>query len=472
MKIAISFFSVLLLLTSGLLFFQYQVYSSNLEEGNGDFTYSQEIEIIYRDNSLDIRQHFKNLPNQKIQIEWPTTAKNPLCFIETENSCKRLTDDLTAFDKGETRSQSVSYIIPLDGGLQSKKLIQDVFAELNNGAVRFTTVHISTDSGVVGQWVTGIPLIGQQSLSLVNYAMFSGEGQIDDLYWQSGNFALQFEKPVVSIYSEQPVSTELREAIEKLRFLNEEHISVIQGQNSNSDDASRILFLPDLSIKTIEKEIVLSQVLSHYTFSDSPEWLSELIASYLINSDIGSEKTKIVKEQLTNYLTTGQAEEWVEQLKDLQGKKVSPKILDKKLSDILGAKTSYFELNTGNGNEIFPILLEDTRSVYVNELPQEEMKVILLEGQIFYSTEPLLSVLGYKANEGKNGYYVNSETRTFRFPKEVGFYVFNQRRYNTISQPIIKIADKYFIEEAWLQRLFLVELQKGDKRLDITSITY
>lgn len=81
----------------------------------------------------------------------------------------------------------------------------------------------------------------------------------------------------------------------------------------------------------------------------------------------------------------------------------------------------------------------------------------------------MLPYLGYSATEGENGYYVKSENRSFRFPKEPGFYVFNQRRYSTISEPIIKIAGHYYVEEAWLQRLFLVELQKNDGRIQVIT---
>ncbi len=100
---------------------------------------------------------------------------------------------------------------------------------------------------------------------------------------------------------------------------------------------------------------------------------------------------------------------------------------------------------------------------------KEDVHVILYEGQALYTADTLLPYLGYTVGEGKNGYYVNSEHRTFRFPKEPGFYVFNQRRYSTISEPIIKIANQYYVEEAWLQRLFLVELQKKEERIQVLT---
>ena len=93
------------------------------------------------------------------------------------------------------------------------------------------------------------------------------------------------------------------------------------------------------------------------------------------------------------------------------------------------------------------------------------------DGQVLYSAVSILKALGYEAAEGKNGFYVNSETRAFRFPVEPGFYVFNQRRYNTVSEPVKKVAGEYFIEESWLQRLFKVELTKSNHRITITTTT-
>ena len=59
-------------------------------------------EIEYRNQSLDIRHHFKNLPNQIIDIKWPHFATNPDCFLESEQTCERLSDDKTKFVLGDS----------------------------------------------------------------------------------------------------------------------------------------------------------------------------------------------------------------------------------------------------------------------------------------------------------------------------------------------------------------------------------
>lgn len=467
MKFALSFFSILALIITGTVFFQYHAYSSDLETGIGDFHYSQEIEIVYRENTLDIRQHFKNLPNQKVKIKWPEKATNASCFIENEKSCDRLSDEVSYFAKGETKSQSVSYIIPIEGGLKNKMLLQNVFATLINGEASYSIVSISTDSKVKGQWVTGLPLVGQQQLVLVNYTMFRGNGTVQDLYWQAGELKAQEQTPVLSIYAQQEVPNDFLKSLENLQLLSDEHIAIIQEKSPVAVHDERLLFLPTLTAQAVEQEVILSQIKSQYNFVDSPEWLPEVVASYLISDPIGGEKTKKIIKTLNDYMTDAQQQAWQETLKKLGDESISPDTMDKYLSQVLDAKTSYFTLNAAQQNGTYPLLFEDARDVYVDDTLKEDVHVILYEGQVLYTADTLLPYLGYSAAEGKNGYYVNSEHRTFRFPKEPGFYVFNQRRYSTISEPIIKIADHYYVEEAWLQRLFLVELQKKDERIQV-----
>ncbi|MGY4794302.1 RNA polymerase II [Lysinibacillus fusiformis] len=469
MKFALSFFTILALIITGTIFFQYHAYSSDLETGIGDFHYSQEIEIVYRENSLDIRQHFKNLPNQKVKIKWPEKATNASCFIENEKSCDRLSDEVSYFAKGETKSQSVSYIIPIEGGLKNKMLLQNVFATLINGEASYSIVSISTDSKVKGQWVTGLPLVGQQQLVLVNYTMFRGNGTVQDLYWQAGELKAQEQTPVLSIYAQQEVPNDFLKSLENLQLLSDEHVAIIQEKSPVAAHDERLLFLPTLTAQAVEQEVILSQIKSQYNFVDSPEWLPEVVASYLVNDPIGGEKTKKIIKTLNDYMTDSQQQAWQETLKKLGDESISPDTLDKYLSQVLDAKTSYFALNAAQQNGTYPLLFEDPRDVYVDDMLKEDVHVILYEGQVLYTADTLLPYLGYSAEEGKNGYYVNSEHRTFRFPKEPGFYVFNQRRYPTISEPIIKIADHYYVEEAWLQRLFLVELQKKDERIQVLT---
>ena len=468
MKIAVSIFSFLGLLIVTVLFMQFQVYSDEVGSIEKGYNYSQEIEIVYHGDSLDIRQHFKNLPTEEISIQWPKNSVNPNCFIENEHSCARLSEDSSKFKEGETRAQSISYVIPLENGLQSGKLMKDVFATLKNGDVQFSTVHISAQPDVLGEWVTGLPLIGEQKLTLVNYTMFSGRGAVKDLFWQEGNFDLQHKTDVLSIYSKTALKPAFYEKLKNVNFLSDDYLAIINGTNVDGLDGYRMLFLPNITVSKLQQTVNISQLESMYEFGDSPHWIKELVASYLTGTVFGSEKTKEVAATITNQLTDAQLTEWVARLQDLEGKAMNPKVLDEQLSTILGASTMYVTMNaTTEGS--YPFLFNDPREIFVNLHKQETIQVVLKDGEVLYSADSLLNALGYDVKTGENGYYVTSETRAFRFPHEPGFYVFNQRRYNTVSMPIKTVAGQYFIEEAWLQRLFLVELTKSDNRITITA---
>jgi hypothetical protein len=468
MKIAVSIFSFLAILIGTMVFVQFQVYSDEVDSIEKGYHYSQEVEIVYRGESLDIRHHFKNLPTESVSIEWPKNSVNPNCFIENEHSCSRLSEDFSQFKEGETRGQSISYVIPLEKGLQSGKLMKDVFATLANGDVQFSTVHISTEREVVGQWVTGLPLIGEQNLALVNYTMFSGVGPVKDLFWQAGGFDLHKSTDVLSIYSKTPLSTAFYEKLANVNLLSEDHLAVINGTNVDGLEGYRMLFLPNLTIAQLQQNVIITQLETNYQLADSPNWIKQLMASYLTGTVFGSDKTKEVAATITAQMTDKQLEEWNERLKALEGEKVDAFVLDEQLSDVLGASTKYITMNARTKGS-YPFLYNDPREIYVDLHKHEDIQIILKDGEVLYSADSLLKALGFDVKIGENGYYVTNETHSYRFPEEPGFYVFNQRRYNTVSTPITNVAGQYFIEESWLQRLFLVELTKSENRITVKT---
>lgn len=466
MKYAISFLGILVLVICGTLFLQYQVFSDKLDAEEGDFTYTQEIEITYRSGSLDIRQHIHNLTDQPIDISWPNLAINTDCFLETETSCERLSEDKTKLEASSNRNASFSYIIPLEGGLQSNRLLKDIFVTLKNGHAGYSTVHISTDSEVNGQWITGLPLIGNQSLSMVNYSMFGGTGDISEIYWQSGVMGIQEVTDHLSIYSHKPLDGDFNKKLKALTFLSEDHIVVVQGRNNPAQQGRRIFFVDELSIASLKDKVIVSQVKGLYGLEGSPQWLSEVIASSLTGSAIGSNKSIEIVKTLNSELSDAQKQKWIENLNELKGTKIAPEKLDESLSKIFGRQTEYFAMNERTDG-IYPFLFNDGRKVYIDGELKENVKVILEDGQVLYPLDPMLKSLGYQTSVGENGYYVQNETQKFRFPQGYGFYVYNNQRYNTISEPLTVIANTLYIEETWFQKLFSVGIEKNENSINI-----
>ena len=468
MKFAVSIFTTLVIIIGAVLFVQYQVYSDRAQTKVDEFNYTQEIEIVYRDNSLDIRQHFKNLPKHQVDINLPSNAVEVDCFLETSSSCERLSNGHKSFKAGEEKSQSISYVIPLSQPLSKDLVLNNVFASLPLGEATYSIIHITTDSQVVGQWVTGLPIVGQQQLKLVNYVMFSGEGQVKDLYWTPNNPVVQEVTDQLTIYSNEPVSAKFKDEMAQMNMLTDEHMAIVQSNVKSS--SYRMLFLPSITVDSVQASIAFSQIETMYKFEEStPQWVKEMIVSFLTGSIIGSEKTEQIVLEITELMTDSQLNSWKAKLTKLKDQKVTMQVLDDTLSSVLGNTTNYLVKNS-EVDYVYPFYYIDARDVFINSKDLEKMGIIYYDGRVLYKAQPLLEELGYTAYEGENGYYVNSETRVFRFPKDHGFYVYNQRRYETSSEPIVKLQNEYYVEETWLQRLFLVDITKKDSAINIKTI--
>ncbi|MFJ8261647.1 hypothetical protein ACIQ4I_06740 [Rummeliibacillus sp. NPDC094406] len=469
MKFAASLFSILLFINGIMLTFQYHVYSDQLNEEDKAFHYNQDIDVVYRKGKLIINHHLSSLPNENMKFKWPAKSIKKACSSKDKNNCSRLNKTLTGLRKGKTEEQTVAYVIPVSKkGLKSGQVLQDVFLTLQKGTPVHTTVHITDETRSGGQWITGLPEVNSKSLKLVQYTMFSGNGPVTSLYWQKSKMKKVFTNDQLTLYGMNDITGDLAKSLKGLNLENFEHVAVIET-NKKRKSAGRILFTSELNEKTLEQKVILSQIHQKYKFDTSPSWAPAIVASFLSDRTMGSDKAKKMIAVLKNYMNQDQLAIWKKGLEKMEGKEVTTTSLDHLLSESLQLKTSFFDMNANNGEKIAPLLFEDKRPVYINELQQKNMQVIFKDGRILYSVKPILKNLGYTSKVGTNGFYVKSDSRSFRFPMDEPFYVYNNHRYDFISQPIEKYGNDYYVEEAWLVRLFLVNVEKSDKRIDIIT---
>ncbi|MEK4522719.1 hypothetical protein MKX96_13930 [Psychrobacillus sp. FSL W7-1493] len=469
MKIIVGFISMLLVVTNCvLLLFQYEVYSSNIDEEVQDFSYEQEVDVQLFENSIQVNHHFFNLPKEKVSILWPIASENRSCLNIAGDSCKRSTEDLSSFLEGENSSQSVSYTFPLPNGLKEGVVLSDFLLKLENGDVTYTTLHITDSLKRGGMWVSGLPKIGNSSLDLIDYSLSIGEGTVQELYWQQEALPIQYQNDHYSVYSKEPVAAGLQKLLDELQLPNTRHSSILVEDNTNKVNASNILFLGNEDLPSIQRDIAVKNIQDGYNLPIENLLLAEVVSSFLMESPVGAEKSIWMYETLTSYLTNSQLLEWKSLLENQ--KELSAEKLDKLLSSLLDSKTSFFEWNDLQKDK-FPLLFEDSRPVYINDGIQKDIDVLFKDGKVLYAAEPLFDVLGYTYDDTDKGLYVQNETRAFRFPIQEPFYVYNQKRYDAMSEPFEKIGSKFYIEETWMIRLFLLNIDKEDGRIHLQEET-
>lgn len=476
MKFAAILFSILLFINGILLSFQYHVFSTNPADTEKAFSYTQDIEIKHKGNAFYVKHTFKNLPEQEMTILWPEAAKQKACPKDAEGkedkkNCSRFKSNVNGFKEGTETTQSISYRIPLPkGGLESGKLYDEMFLTLKQGIVLNTKLQIIDENRKGGQWFTGLPKIGEQSLNLVDYAYFTGNGGVYELYWSKNKVKKAFESDELTVYSTRTQPANLTKALSKLELLNSNHMDIIETP-SNQKSGSRILFTNTLEKSALQERVAVTQVKRKYQINQQDQVLSSILASFETNTLIGNSKARTMVKTLNDYFSSNQRTQWKDGLQELEGKKVTSSVLDRLLSDILQLKTSYFQMNEANAKAVVPLMFEEKRPIYVNGQKVDNVKIILKDDMILYTANPLLKQLGYDARIGENGYYVKNASRSFRFPGEpYDFYVYNDLRQDVPGvQPLIKIAGTYYVEEGWLIKLFRTIPEKKEDRIELNE---
>lgn len=467
MKFAMGLFAVLTGIIGGTLFFQYQAYSAELESGNRAYYYAQEIETSYSNDELHVKHHFKGLPNQRMNIILPTHAKDVACLVEDATSCERLDETMTYIAMGEAKSQSISYTVPIKNGLSENKLLQNMFVQLQNGEVSYSILHMATDKAMAGRWVTRLPLVGEQKLSVITNTMFSGDGDVRDLYWSVQPLPLQKATALYTVYANESPSEDFLQEVAGV--MEDKHIAIIKDAKFVAADTVEFLFLEHLDVATIENKILLTRLKQKYDFSKAEPWLIDIVATLALDRPIGGQKAQEVLATLNQEMTPAQVDEFKMRVLATEQQAITTAYLDDILHDIFTMPTDYFTQNAATTSGVFPLLFGDEREIYVNDYVKNDVKLIMKDGKIYYTADTLLPHLGYTAGEGNKGYYVNSAKSAYRFPRLPGFYVHNQTRHDVKSEPLIQIGDSYFIEEGWLQRIFHVDIEKNTGRIQMKA---
>lgn len=472
MKFATIVFSILLFINGILLSFQYHVFSNSSDDKEKAFTYSQEIEVTYTGKSFVVKQKFTDLPEDKIKISWPDKSKGKSCVKDENNkadkaNCARLDKNLNSFKKGTAKQQTLTYKIPLSkSGVKKETLYKNLFANLKNGIASNTSIQITDEKRKGGHWFTGLPKLGEKYMNLVDYAYFSGAGNVYELYWTDQQLKKVFTGNEFSIYTKKYTPTNFISKIDSMKVLEGGHIDIVES--SKKSNGTRIIFTENMKQSALQEKVIVSQMTERYDFANSQGDLPILLASFKMNLLLGNKKNKEMVKVLNEYFNTEQSTNWKQGIDDLEGQTIDSSKLDDLLSETLNEKTSYFKLNEASGSKIVPLLFEEKRDLYLDEQKLSDVKIILRGGEILYAANPMLSHLGYKASVGKNGYYVEKSGRKLRFPAEpYNFYVDNENRVNFKgTRPIVEVGGTYYIEESWMIRIFrLLPPDSGNERI-------
>lgn len=467
MRIILRIVGLLVILNSVLLYMHY----SQLADASGtpekEARYIQEIEVINRADALYIRHHFHTLDKDRHEIILPAESRNRACYLETESSCSRINENVTAILEGEQRRQSISYEIPKTDPMENRKLFKKPFAALRNAKPDSTIIHITDESGIGGMWVSGLEWVGSKKMDRIDYSMFKGNGGVHDLYWQRRALPQAYRGERLSIFGDS-IDAEVADHLnDALLNMDSRHIAILLDPSGKPLQTSRFLITQQKAAELTDA-VLDRGTRSLYAISEKDNLVAGLIASITADTPSGTDRSKAAFTTLKDSLTADQFEMLKTELADRQGEHFDASKLDTLIGEVCGWKTSFVQKNEQN---VYPFLLEDPRTITMNGEVQEDIQVVFYDKRALYPANKFLTRIGYSVDANVSSIYIERDTEKFRFSLRDPFYVLNEKRYEIREKPFVFIGDEYYFEEDALRRLFHLSIQKNEEAIIVKSLT-
>lgn len=469
MKTLIKAFVLLLCFNALLLYVHYQDAGDVFAEKSGQASYDQEIEVTNRADGLYIRHYFKNLPENRLEINWPKESEQRTCHVEDANSCLRLNEETTAFIESDETTQAISYVIPKHTVEGDMEYLQSVFVKLYEASPRATVLHMIDEVHTEGMWITGLQQVGHKTMPLISYTLFSGGGTVEDLYWQRQQKAIQYSSEFLTVYGNEP-----SENIEKfegiLSKLKTPHMTLVLNERERMIIGNRFSVTEKSQINNILKQFAVNQYYVNYHADQMDPFTAEAVTTLLLGDELELPLGQTSVNQLKSVLTATQMTELSETLEDQYGEPMSAEEMDLLIEEVTGYKTSFFEKNRQSEERDYPFLLEDPKKIIVSGKETLEKHAILKDNRTYYPIKEVMEVLGYEVSWNEQSLYIGSAEKNYRFPTNSHFYVLNEKRFNTQSIPFQQIEEDFYFEKTAMLRIFHLQSEETAEVIKINPI--
>ncbi|NYF24119.1 hypothetical protein [Sporosarcina sp. JAI121] len=463
---------LILLIVNGLLIYtQYSQAEGGDVIGKDVESYSQDIEVINRPDALHIRHHFRGLSNVRREIVWPEKSINRSCYLADASTCNRLDENSTAFLEGDNDRQSISYDIPKTGTVKKTALFNAPFASLYDSSVVYTYFHMTDETGIGGLWVNGLEQVGEKEMTNINYALFRGSGEVNDLYWQKNNLPLFYAGDRLTVFGKGGDTKRLVEVDKALKAVDANHSAVVIDNSNPPVHSDRFIVSDNTDVVEVSDRLLTMAMYERYSIQPKEQLTAEVIASILGGKPVGSKKSREMYHMLTETISKEELGELRALLSDLSSREINATVLDELAGEVIGFKTTFFTRNNQGDAVGHPFLIEDPRKVSFEGKDFSDIQVILREGKTLYPAKKVLKLAGYKVSSNERSIYINNKIRKFRFPLNDFFYVYNEHRYDVVTMPFEILENDFYFEESWFKRLFLLSIEKTADTIEIRRIS-
>jgi hypothetical protein len=464
-KATIMLLFILFFVSAVLLSWQWKMYSNEQDLSLEMEKIQQHFTVEAKGNELYITHNITGLLNDKeYQITKPDSLYKWECKDVDGNDCQSNDDSPDTFlaSNGEL---NFHYQIPIPN--QSTFLLTEWISSIAHVEVVQTTIDIVEKERRDSTWVAGIPQIGFEELSLIDFYTFKGKVSMPALYWQQAPITKKDVNSFVSFFSNQSgVDESVLQNIKHLKFKDYTSIILTKAYNRGSGNGIWIVSSEE-QLKEVEGQLVYAFFENKFrSLASEEKWILELLTAEVLERPALGQKSTVVLQELSSKLSETERQSWSNKI--LLEDNLNFQKLDEFLGSVKGLKTAFFTLNRNEHDPLNPLYFVDPRNVVINEITKKNIQVIYRGKEILFPFIITMSELGFlvKSTDGAE-VELSKEKNRYKFYMKQPFFHYNEEKFGLLGQPFVVENEVIYIKHQALQSIFNVVVEEDENRIKL-----
>lgn len=372
-------FVFLIIFIAGLIGYQWLMYNKL-----GETTERVQIEnldvkaeVVHNEGKLSITQNVSKLGQDSFLIEIPKGVKDFECLFANGETCE--TRKESKFNRIEVGSESqviFNYILPIEEGeneyWRENGFVQFFSNERNPFLANFT-VSLVEEVDKTNMWYSGALCEVRVDKEHLSYFAWMKKDATDFPLYMS---KVQLEKddrydPYLSVFTFNTENVEFNGNHWYEQLPSNNGLTIVKSNGNKVYKAPLLVVIPRGYNSNAIEELAIQAYFLHYKKpkSDNIAWILDVLPTFILERPTGEGKELEMSKKLIEKLQTEVKKEFALWL--LKPNKAMTAIsiadLDKKLSELAGLKTIFFEKNENKNNPIIPLYYIDKRNVFYEE---------------------------------------------------------------------------------------------------------
>ncbi|MCR8848526.1 hypothetical protein NQ095_08940 [Rossellomorea sp. SC111] len=462
-RFVFTFGFLMILVSSGILFFQWMGFTTESAGESSIVEVSQSYSIIHKEDTFHVTQkiHFQStISPAPLLIKWPAEAGNFTCIDKEENNCLTKENGEFYVSTFNHDPQEITITYSLKQSTKAENMpLRNWYPVLSGVSTLKTDIQLTEKSLRNGKWIAGYPSSSHKKLDYIDYYFFSGRGEPSDLVWTKESWKESGSSKVTILTEEgDPVGFDKLDTLESA----DGYVKVLITDKIKPFNSPHLIVINDAygeQLKSIRHSL-LYQTLSS---SDEDAWLKELAVSILLNEPPYAAKPAWAYKQLKDGLTSSQ---WDDLRKKIKDQSIDSDMFDEAVSSVTGFICSFFAESV-KGNEHPLLILNASKPMKVNRKPIQ-LSYISYQQKEYIQFPEAVEALGIEMEELQPGVYFTSvEGNTLRFYINEDYFIYNEENYGLLGKPVQMIGDTIYMDIHWYGKLFDAEVKNKENAIEI-----